>query len=306
MASTHLHGRLLAADGIEGVVGAQPAGQLLHALHHVLVLGVDGVGGAELARVAQLVVEQVAGDDGLGAGELGALHHVEPDAAAADHQHAMAPASTLAWRMTAPTPVATLQPMMAACVHGRSLRTDTTCSAGHTTYSENVPMRAIWLTGSPLSFTRAVPSCMRQRGVSLWPMHRTVRPRRAVAAVPAVRAEREDDVVALLDVADAGAQLGDDAGGLVAQHHRQRQRPVAVHDVPVAHAHAGGLDLHPHLAGLGPLLLEVEDLQRLVDFGQDGGSHRLLLSSNCKKMQAGAAPGQPQSVGVTGRRRTDG
>ena len=53
------------------------------------------------------------------------------------------PASTLAWRMTAPTPVATLQPMMAACVHGRSLRTDTTCSAGHTTISENVPMRAI-------------------------------------------------------------------------------------------------------------------------------------------------------------------
>ena len=83
---------------------------------------------------------------------------------------------TLAWRMTAPTPVATLQPMMAACVHGRSLRTGTTCSAGHTDYSENVPMRAIWLTGSPLSFTRAVPSCMRQRGVSLWPMHSTVRP----------------------------------------------------------------------------------------------------------------------------------
>jgi hypothetical protein len=45
--------------------------------------------------------------------------------------------------MTAPTPVATLQPMMAACVHGRSLRTETTCSAGHTTISENVPMRAI-------------------------------------------------------------------------------------------------------------------------------------------------------------------
>ena len=87
------------------------------------------------------------------------------------------PASTLAWRMTAPTPVATLQPMMAACVQGRSLRTVTTCSAGQTTYSLNVPMRAIWLTGSPLSFTRAVPSCMRQRGVSLWPEHSTVRPR---------------------------------------------------------------------------------------------------------------------------------
>ena len=88
----------------------------------------------------------------------------------------LAPASTLAWRITAPTPVATLQPMMAACVQGRSRRTVTTCSAGHTTYSEKVPMRAIWFTGSPLSLTRAVPSCMRQRGVSLWPVHSTVRP----------------------------------------------------------------------------------------------------------------------------------
>ena len=49
-------------------------------------------------------------------------------------------------------------------------------SAGQTTSSENVPMRAIWLTGSPFSLTRAVPSCMRQRGVSLCPMHSTVWP----------------------------------------------------------------------------------------------------------------------------------
>jgi hypothetical protein len=86
------------------------------------------------------------------------------------------PDSTLAWRMAAPTPVATLQPMMAACVQGRSLRTETTCSAGHTTNSENVPMRAIWLTGSPFSFTRAVPSCMRQRALSSWPLQITERP----------------------------------------------------------------------------------------------------------------------------------
>ena len=78
--------------------------------------------------------------------------------------------------MAAPTPVATLQPMMAACVHGRSLRTETTCSAGHTTNSENVPIRAIWLTGSPLSFTRVVSSCMRQRWLSLWPLQSTERP----------------------------------------------------------------------------------------------------------------------------------
>jgi hypothetical protein len=74
-------------------------------------------------------------------------------------------------------PVATLQPMIAAAwVNGRSSRTLTTSAAGQTTSSENVPIRAIWLTGSPFSLTRAVPSCMRQRGVSLCPMHSTVCP----------------------------------------------------------------------------------------------------------------------------------
>ena len=47
---------------------------------------------------------------------------------------------------------------------------------GATLRPENVPIRAIWLIGSPLSLTRAVPSYISQRGVSLWPMHRTVRP----------------------------------------------------------------------------------------------------------------------------------
>ena len=89
----------------------------------------------------------------------------------------------------------------------------------------------------------------------------------------AVRTKRKDDVVTPLDVADAGAELGDDTGRLMAEHHRQGQRPIAVHDVPVAHAHAGGLHLHAHLARLRALLLQVQDFERLVDFGQDGGAH---------------------------------
>ena len=40
--------------------------------------------------ISQFVVEQVAGDDRARAGEPGALHDVEPDAAAPDHQHAVA------------------------------------------------------------------------------------------------------------------------------------------------------------------------------------------------------------------------
>ena len=79
--------RLLAANGVEGVVGTKTSGQFLHALEHILVPGIDGVRCAELARVGQLVVEQVAGDDDLGPGKFGALHDIEPDTATADHQH---------------------------------------------------------------------------------------------------------------------------------------------------------------------------------------------------------------------------
>ena len=68
-------------------------------------------------------------------------------------------------------------------------------------------MRAIWFTGSPFSFTRddavvhapagAVVVAIAEHGAAL----------RAVAAMTAVGTEREDDVVALLDVGDAGAEL---------------------------------------------------------------------------------------------------
>src|SRR5262245_26462469 len=66
-------------------------------------------------------------------------------------------------------------------------------------------------------------------------------PDRAVEAVAALGAEREDDVIARLDAGDACAHFLDDARRLVAEHHRQRQRPIAVHDVPVAVADARGL-----------------------------------------------------------------
>ena len=68
------------------------------------------------------------------------------------------PASILAWRVTAPTPVATQQPTRAACGHGMSLRIGTTISSGTTTSSAKVPMRAIWLMPWPLCLMRRVPS----------------------------------------------------------------------------------------------------------------------------------------------------
>jgi hypothetical protein len=60
--------------------------------------------------------------------------------------------------------VGTQHPISAACGHGMSLRIGTSISAAHTTFSEKVPIRAIWLMGRPLWLTRWVPSSMSQRG----------------------------------------------------------------------------------------------------------------------------------------------
>ena len=98
-------------------------------------------------------------------------------------------------------------------------------------------------------------------------------PDRAVEAAPAVRPEREDDVVAGLHVGDARADLLDDARRLVAEHHGKRRRPVAVHDVPVAVADARGLHLHAGLAGARALLGQVHDLEGRVRLEEHGSLH---------------------------------
>src|SRR5207247_5677082 len=96
------------------------------------------------------------------------------------------------------------------------------------------------------------------------------------------RAEREDDVVAAAHVRDAGPDLLDDAGGLVPEHHRQGQGPVAVDDVPVAVADARRHHTHAGLTRLGALLLDVHHVEggiRLVqDCGLDRKSTRLNSS----------------------------
>src|SRR5260370_1147802 len=66
--------------------------------------------------------------------------------------------------------------MIAAWVNGRSSRTLTTCSAGQTTSSENVPMRAIWVTGSPFRLARAAPPPQRPPAHASRPADRPARP----------------------------------------------------------------------------------------------------------------------------------
>src|SRR5690606_41562062 len=86
----------------------------------------------------------------------------------------------------------------------------------------------------------------------------------------AMRAERENDVLANTQMINSRAKLHDLARRLMTRHDRQWQRPVAIHDVPVAHANAGGLHLDAGLAGLCPLLLHIENFEWFIDLGQHG------------------------------------
>ena len=67
--------------------------------------------------ISSLSVDHVDGDDPLGAGVLGALDHVEADAAAADDGDGVALADVAVFT-AAPKPVSTPQPMSAADVIG--------------------------------------------------------------------------------------------------------------------------------------------------------------------------------------------
>ena len=60
----------LAADGVERIVRAEPAGYFLDALGDVFGFRVDGMCRAERLGILQLVVEQVGGDDAAGTGQL--------------------------------------------------------------------------------------------------------------------------------------------------------------------------------------------------------------------------------------------
>jgi hypothetical protein len=106
--------------------------------------------------------------------------------------------------------------------------------------------------------------------------------------VTAARHERGDDVVADLQVGNARTQLLDDAGALVAEHHRQRPRPVAVDHREIRMAEADRAHLQQHFAGAGRVELDLGDHERErfgigrrgAHAGQDGsaGLHGGMLN----------------------------
>ena len=77
-------GRLLEAYALEYRVGAEPAGELAHALDCVLAALADDIGRAELARQGDPVLVAAEDDDLLGAQALGGDHTTKPDRTIAD------------------------------------------------------------------------------------------------------------------------------------------------------------------------------------------------------------------------------
>ncbi len=83
-------------------------------------------------------------------------------------------------------------------------------------------------------------------------------------------------MVARLHVVDVGADLLDDTGGLVAEHRGQRMRIKPFHEVQIGVAEPGDRGADQDLARPRIRQADVLDHQRLVDFMQDGGLHRIL------------------------------
>ena len=87
----------------------------------------------------------------------------------------------------------------------------------------------------------------------------------AEEALAALRDPRDHDVVAHLQVVDAFTELGDRARALVAEDRGQADGQGAVHDREVGVADARGAELDADLAGLRPVEIDVEDLERRTD-----------------------------------------
>ena len=72
----------------------------------------------------------------------------------------------------------------------------------------------------------------------------------------------EDHAIAGGQAVHVGADGLDDAGALVAEHHRPRPHPLALDDVEVGAADADGVDAHERIARPGPLEVDRADDER--------------------------------------------
>jgi hypothetical protein len=97
--------------------------------------------------------------------------------------------------------------------------------------------------------------------------------RAAELALAALGGVKRNHVVAGHERGHAGADLDDDAGPLVAEHHREQDLGVVAREREgIGVAHAGVRDLHQHLAGARRGDVDFDDFKRFAGSEGDGGS----------------------------------
>src|SRR3954467_15459274 len=98
----------------------------------------------------------------------------------------------------------------------------------------------------------------------------------AIVTGAAKHRQTSDDVVARFHIGDIRADLLDDTGGFVAEHRREWMRIEPFHEMQVGMTKPGDRGADQDLARPGLLNTDVLNRERLVDFMQDGGLHRIL------------------------------
>ena len=201
----------------------------------------------------------------------------------------LAPTGTSAVLSTAPTPVDTQQPMSAATAGSTPSGRGMAAASGTTVAPAIVPMPQYDRTGSPSSVARTVaPSGIRWRNEGESGQAHG-RPARHDRHLP--HGTSHDSATGWPTDSDRTPRPDrlDHAGAFVAHRDRRRAGPLAVADVEVGMAHAGGEDPHPDLAR--PRLGEGQrlDRHRRPRHPQDrraGGGH---IASLARRRSAGRA-----------------
>ena len=261
------------------------------------------MGRPELQRGFPLERQRVHRHDVLGPGRRGALHRVDPDAAdAVDHRGVAGPHPA---RVVGGGPAG----RHAAAHQDRGLQRQPVVHLDQRMLRDRGPLgeRAEDAHPADVGAARVEPG----RAVGHDPFQdrgthvaQVLPPGRAVAAGTAVGDEAAHHVVTRFDLGDAGADLLDDAGALVAADDREPGNQVAVDQVQVGVAEPGGDVPDQHLAVLGGVQVEFHDFERLVRVVQYGcpglhafsSLHRVVLRSLIKKSAVKSLGGSSSNV----------
>ena len=281
-----LRDRLAAADGDEGEVDTATVGERMDPCLDIDVGGVERGGGTEVGRDGKLPRRGVDRDHGLGTRQRRALQGVDADAAGAEHRAAAAGGHGGGVDHRPPAGE------HATAEQGGRLERHVVRDHGHLRLvdhdllGEGAGLQALANYAAigavqPVLVVQREPAGAEIRGVV-----------GAVVALAAAAHQGGDHPVARLDAGDPGADLLDQAGGLVAEHRRQLSAPGPVDVVDVAVADAAGADVDADLAGLRRVDLDVLDAQRRTELVADSGPHRLLLHGRFERPdgRGGATP----------------